>query len=448
MRATIHHIINAILLLAGLLVAIFCQSYFPLEGGAFLGIRFLTLFSLILLLLIVLVEIISLFFDKTASLNTVIIAIALLAYGFFSKDGALMLRLTAYPLVFRIIHSAAFYVTLTFFLRFFVRDFRTILPPFFLLICYAANGLLFALDVGLSFVGADFVVSLLALAFAILIYVIIFASIKGKKLNVFYFSGGIYALLLGSHIAEGFSFSFLMDHFPQGIVSSYLILIVHSFFAIYIDYAIRTSRQAYKNKAYEQTIEKLRSMILYEQINPHFIFNSLALIKTIYQRDPASGDRAVDLLSRHLRANIEVKGGQLLIPLEEELSNIQCYVELANMQNSIPLNILYNIDIFDFAVPILSIEPFVENAIRHSKIQSKEDGYIEIATSEDEGNYLLSIVDNGVGFDPRQIKEDHHGIANAAERFRALLQAEVEIISAIGEGTKIKIKIPKKGTES
>ena len=107
---------------------------------------------------------------------------------------------------------------------------------------------------------------------------------------------------------------------------------------------------------------------------------------------------------------------------------------------------VFDIDAYDFMVPILSIEPFIENAIKYSRIQSKEDGFIEVSTSENDSNYMIKISDNGVGFTKEErTKKNSQGIKNALSRFEFLLRAKTNVQSAPNKGTTITITIPKAG---
>lgn len=240
----------------------------------------------------------------------------------------------------------------------------------------------------------------------------------------------------------------MYDNYPLGLESWTMILLFVIILAIYADHLIKVLRKSYDAQEYENKVKELQTTVFMEQINPHFIFNSLTLIKSIYIEDRKKGDKAIDMLAKHIRANVDVKGGKLLIPIEEELKNIECFVGLANMQNKKPINVIYNIDAYDFIVPTLSIEPFIENAIKYSRIQEKKNGYIEVATLEDDKNYIIRIIDNGVGFSEEDRKKtSSHGIKNALERFEFLLKAKTKVTSEVGEGTTIQIEIPKEEGE-
>jgi sensor histidine kinase YesM len=96
-------------------------------------------------------------------------------------------------------------------------------------------------------------------------------------------------------------------------------------------------------------------------------------------------------------------------------------------------------------VPILSLQVYVENAIRYSKVNEIEGGYIEISSYEEGDKIIVEVNDNGVGFDVNDIKDTSFGIKNSRERFKLLLNAEIEIKSEIGSGTNVRIILNNKG---
>lgn len=91
-------------------------------------------------------------------------------------------------------------------------------------------------------------------------------------------------------------------------------------------------------------------------------------------------------------------------------------------------------------MPILSLEPLVENAIKYSQANLKSDGYILIAsTRTEDGNVVITIKDNGLGFDIADIKESSKGIMNSKLRLEMGLNAKATFNSKLGVGTEITI---------
>ena len=215
---------------------------------------------------------------------------------------------------------------------------------------------------------------------------------------------------------------------------------------IYIYFIAGLDKRALKANRYKLQYETVKSQALRAQIKPHFVFNVLSSIKSLYRKDLESGDRAINLFSRHLRANVEALNVDF-VPFEKELDNIQIYLALENFRQDKPFNVIFDIDCSDFDIPVLSLQPYIENAIKYSKVNQKEDGYIRISSSEADGEVLLEISDNGVGFDTGAIKPVSCGLRNARERFLLLVGAEPRIRSVPGKGTDITIRMKKNAKE-
>ena len=110
------------------------------------------------------------------------------------------------------------------------------------------------------------------------------------------------------------------------------------------------------------------------------------------------------------------------------------------------LRVEYDIGADDFMLPALTIQPLVENAVKHGIIPKKGGGTVTLATREESDCYRIIIADDGVGFVPGIKKEDgksHVGIRNVRQRLREMCRAELDIESALGKGTKTTITLPK-----
>ena len=132
-----------------------------------------------------------------------------------------------------------------------------------------------------------------------------------------------------------------------------------------------------------------------------------------------------------------------LIPFDEELEHTKVYaqIEMTRFPN---ITIEYDIRDNDFELPALSLQPMVENAIRHG-VRIREHGLVKVSTYRaNEGHYLV-IYDNGKGFDVREAQRSdssHIGIRNVKERLFKMCDGSMTIQSVIGESTTVTIVIP------
>ena len=114
------------------------------------------------------------------------------------------------------------------------------------------------------------------------------------------------------------------------------------------------------------------------------------------------------------------------------------------------MNIEYDIQTTDFFLPLLSIQPLVENAVKHGVGMKEDGGTVTIATRETEDAYEVIISDDGVGFDVNEKKDDgrsHVGMENTKKRLRDMCNADIIITSKVGEGTTARVIIPKNRKE-
>lgn len=191
-----------------------------------------------------------------------------------------------------------------------------------------------------------------------------------------------------------------------------------------------------------------RVQIMLSQIRPHFLYNSLGAIEELCESDPQMAKAATVTFSRYLRGNMTSIGASDAIPFEKELSHTRFYLELEQIRFEDALQVAYDISCTDFTIPTLTLEPLVENAVRHG-VRGNEDGRgtVTISTREFPDYIEVSVVDDGPGFDPNAVPKDgypHVGLQNVRERLSQVCGGMLKIESAIGYGTTVAIILPKK----
>ena len=186
-----------------------------------------------------------------------------------------------------------------------------------------------------------------------------------------------------------------------------------------------------------------RIQIMMTQIQPHFLFNALNTIRALYAKDPPLGDRTLENFSTYLRQNLESLSQSDLVPVSRELEHTRLYaeIELLRFPN---VRVNYQIEDEDFLVPSLTIQPLVENAIRHG-VRSRRDALVMVSTTRDGAAHRVTIADNGVGFDPEQKlsqERTHIGLRNVKERVEQMCGATMVLRSEIGKGTSVTLLFP------
>ena len=203
---------------------------------------------------------------------------------------------------------------------------------------------------------------------------------------------------------------------------------------------------------YEEKLRnQQRTKLMLSQINPRFRINSLGAIKELC--DSKEARVAVDQFARYLQGNMETLMRQDIISFKSELEHTKAYLALEQIRFEDALQIKYDITCSDFGISTLSLQPIVENAVRHGVRGSEKDvGTVIISTREFDDRYEIKVSDDGVGFDPDNIKpkndgREHIGIQNVRDRLKAVCNAEMIIESTPGEGTDVSIIIPKREGE-
>ena len=205
----------------------------------------------------------------------------------------------------------------------------------------------------------------------------------------------------------------------------------------------------------EQKQRSAELMALQHQINPHFLYNTLASIKFMVQQ--GKQEKATDMihalisLLQNALSNVDQT-----ITVEQEITDLKNYVLInqARYGNGIKVNFFISPDCLDCQLPKLILQPFIENAFFHA-FNEKKEGFVQILVSQKHGSLVCEIVDNGDGMEIKgdhtkeDIKEKRHlfsgiGIRNVHERIQMIYGEEygVEITSNKGEGTKVKVELP------
>ena len=186
-----------------------------------------------------------------------------------------------------------------------------------------------------------------------------------------------------------------------------------------------------------------RIQIMMTQIQPHFLFNALNTIRALYAKDPPLADRTLENFSSYLRQNLESLSQTDLLPLSKEMEHTRLYAEIETLRFP-NVQVEYHIEDESFRLPALTIQPLVENAIRHG-VRGRGDGHVIVATAYKNGVHRVTIEDNGVGFDPEQQnppEKSHIGLKNVRDRVEQMCGGTMIVKSEPGKGTAVTLLIP------
>ena len=210
-----------------------------------------------------------------------------------------------------------------------------------------------------------------------------------------------------------------------------------------------------KNKQLEEDkivlngkLQESRILLMISQIQPHFLYNMLNTIYHLCDKDIELAKKAVDDFSTYLRNNIDSLSTTELISFNTELEHIKTYIDLEKVRFGEELEIEFDIKSSDFYLPILSIQPLVENAIKHGVSKKRGGGKVTLSSYEDDQNYIITIKDTGVGYDILNTELDdsksHIGLENVKDRLESRVEGKLVMESEVGVGTTATVYIPKK----
>ncbi len=188
--------------------------------------------------------------------------------------------------------------------------------------------------------------------------------------------------------------------------------------------------------------------VLQSQVNPHFLFNTLTVINSLCRTDPGKARSVIDHLAEFYRKNLRINSR--FVPLRDEIEHIEAYLEIIKARYASKIDIRYDIDReLDCYLPPLSLQPLVENSIKHGLLPKKEGGVISIrAKREPEKNAVkIEVEDDGKGFDlsgPASGDSNYIGLNNVRKRLFNCFGEDLtwEIDTKPDEGTRVTIVIP------
>jgi len=199
-------------------------------------------------------------------------------------------------------------------------------------------------------------------------------------------------------------------------------------------------------KENELQLTQSRIAIMLSQIQPHFLYNALAVISRLCDKDPAQAKKATIEFSAYLRGNMDSLEETKPISFEKELKHIEGFINLEKAMYGDALDVIYDIKTKDFFLPALTVQSIVENTIKHGIGKREGGGTVKICTSETDSEFLVIVSDDGVGFEYEKAANNGHsciGINNVRQRLSGQSGGALEIKSGNGTGTTVTISIPK-----
>ena len=187
-----------------------------------------------------------------------------------------------------------------------------------------------------------------------------------------------------------------------------------------------------------------RVSTMMSQIRPHFIYNTLGSIEQLCSIDPPKAGELVHNFAKYLRGNFGELDNPKPILMSQEMEHVRHYISIENVRFP-DMTFSFEMNSVDFHIPALTIQPIVENAIKHGLMKLQSGGTIRVLSYETDTHFCVLVEDNGAGFDTSVLLDErtHVGIRNIRGRLKAMVNGTLEIQSTLGVGTKVLISIPK-----
>ena len=237
-----------------------------------------------------------------------------------------------------------------------------------------------------------------------------------------------------------------------GMISRYVFIVLFAVAMIMVLKLIPHNINA-AAKARELELEKItlnaqlaesRISTMMSQIRPHFIYNTLGSIEQLCRLDPPKAGDLVHNFAKYLRGNFRELDNPKPILMSQEMEHVHHYISIENVRFP-DMTFTFEMNSEDFHIPALTVQPIVENAIKHGLMKLPKGGSIRVISYETDCEYCITVIDDGVGFDTGLLLDErkHVGLRNIRERLKVMVNGTLEIESTVGAGTKVLIKIPK-----
>lgn len=230
--------------------------------------------------------------------------------------------------------------------------------------------------------------------------------------------------------------SIVIQNLLPGYAIAYLTLLV----AIEILFLFLNVEKNIRIEEDEKKLKEANVRIMVSQIQPHFVYNTLSSISTLIPIDPEKAQKALDEFTDYLRMNFSSLTDTRLVSFKDELKHIKTYVDLEKLRFNDRLNVIYDVEVSRFFLPPLTVQPLVENAIKHGILKKIEGGTVTLKTYEDETAYYVEVNDDGVGFDMEKVdfkSNKHIGLNNVRHRIQTMCRGSIDFDSEVGKGTKV-----------
>lgn len=257
-----------------------------------------------------------------------------------------------------------------------------------------------------------------------------------------------HVILWRDRLARRYFIAFLLHLLPLTVA-----LVVHTFvfrplvleigmtISMLAMFAIIMLDQVEQYLRQQREIVRQRANVTVLQMRPHFIYNTMTTIYYLCEQDPRKAQQVILNFTTYLRKNFYAIASENTIPFSEELEHTRAYLAVEQAQFEDALFITFDTPHTQFRLPPLTLQPIVENAIKHGMDPDAGPLHIVIRTRETDAGSVIIVEDDGAGTDRTSNDDPHIALSNIRQRLRLMSGGKLEISPREGGGTIVTVTI-------
>ena len=233
----------------------------------------------------------------------------------------------------------------------------------------------------------------------------------------------------------------------QMIVDVYPIVDISFVLSALSMYSLILSDQIERDLRHQREIANQRVEIMVLEMRPHFIYNTLTSVYCLCKQDPERARQVIMDFTTYLRRNFKALARSEPIPFTDELEHTRAYLSVEQAQYEDSLFVVYDTPHTFFRVPPLTLQPIVENAVKHGRDPYAGPFHISIRTRKTDSGSEIIVADDGRGFAHVDDSEPHIALKNIQNRLEMMCGGRLIIAPNDGGGTVVTVMIPDRPAE-
>ena len=197
-----------------------------------------------------------------------------------------------------------------------------------------------------------------------------------------------------------------------------------------------------KHMRHQREIARQRADIMVLQMRPHFIYNTMMTIYYLCKQDADKAQQVTLDFTEYLRKNFTAIASESTVPFAEELKHTQAYLAVEQAQHENNLLVQFDTPHTRFRVPPLTLQPLVENAVKHGMDPDGDPLHIFVKTRLTNSHSVIIVENDGPDFNPINDNEPHIALNNIRQCLQMMCGGELNIAPRDGSGTVVTVTIP------